>query len=51
MKKNEVFKSEGGYRVAGAVVNGGPVMKESPWYATKRAAQCAANNKKRADKE
>lgn len=47
MKLFEIFPSEGGYRVAGEIVNGGPVMNKSKWYATKRAAQCAANNMKR----
>lgn len=47
MKKYEVFQSEGGYRVARQIVNGGPVMNQSPWYETKRAATCAANNFKK----
>ena len=50
MTQYEVFKSEGGYRVAGEIVNGGPVMKKSPWYATKKSAICAANNMKRKNK-
>lgn len=50
MSKYEVFKSEGGYRVCGSVCNGGPVMNCSPWYHTKRAATCAANNMRRKNK-
>ena len=42
MKKYEVFKSEGGYRVGKNIVNGGPVIGNCPWYANKKAASCAA---------
>ena len=49
MKKYEVFRSEGGYRVAGEICNGGPVMKKSPWYATKKAATCVSSNMRRHD--
>jgi len=49
MKKFDVYKTEGGYRVAVAIVNGGPVVDSSLWYPTKRGAQCAANNMKRKD--
>lgn len=47
MQLYDVFASEGGYRVAGEIVNGGPVISKSKWYPSKRAAQCASNNKKR----
>ena len=49
MKLFTIFKSEGGYRVCGGIVLGCPVISLSPWYLTRRAAQCAANNMKRAD--
>lgn len=42
MEKYEVFKSEGGYRVCGAVWNNSPVMDKSPWYETKDGAESAA---------
>jgi hypothetical protein len=48
MKQYDTYKSEGGYRVAREVVNGGPVITGSKWYETKRAAKCASNNMKRA---
>lgn len=53
MNKYDVYKSEGGYRVAAELVNGGPVISYSlgkKWYETRRAAQCAANNAKRVDR-
>ena len=42
MKKYEVFASEGGYRFAGGVYAGGPVIESSPWFKTKAAATKAA---------
>ena len=32
MNKFDVFASEGGYRYAGAIHAGGPVMSCSPWF-------------------
>ena len=42
MKKYEVFRSEGGYRVAADIVFGGPVIENCPWYENKKAATAAA---------
>lgn len=47
MKLYQIFRSEGGWRVCGGVVNGGPIMELSLWYPTRRGAQCASNNKRR----
>lgn len=38
MKPYEIYKSEGGYRVAAELCNGGPVLKSSPWFANKGLA-------------
>ena len=42
MEKYEVFKSEGGYRVAKDIINGGAIIKNCPWYANKKTATAAA---------
>ena len=42
MELYDVFKSEGGFRVAGAVYNDCPVMDRSPWFETREEADEAA---------
>lgn len=39
MKQYDIFESEGGYRVAGDIHAGGPVMSASPWRKTRRGAE------------
>ena len=39
MKQYDIFESEGGYRVAGDIHAGGPVMRLSPWRKTRRGAE------------
>jgi hypothetical protein len=39
MKSFDVFKSEGGYRVALAIWNNGPVMEHSPWFSAEDEAR------------
>lgn len=39
MKQYDIFESEGGYRVAGDIHAGGPVMRLSPWRKTRREAE------------
>lgn len=39
MKVYDVFASEGGYRVCGAVWAGCPVIDSSPWFATREEAE------------
>ena len=50
MEKFDVFASEGGYRYAGSVYLGGPVINQSPWFKTKGAAEKAAKYAKNASK-
>ena len=38
MRLFEIFKSEQGFRVAGKLVNGGPVLDKSPWFSTETEA-------------
>lgn len=38
MKFYEIYKSEGGYRVAAAVQNESPIISSSPWFATRGEA-------------
>lgn len=48
MKQYDVFKSEGGYRYAGQVCNGGnPVMSSSPWFETEKEAKMAVYKKQK----
>lgn len=42
MNKFDVFASEGGYRYAGAIHAGGPVMSCSPWFKMIEDAEEAA---------
>jgi len=52
MKMYEVFKSEGGYRVAGDIYLDGPVIDSSPWRKTEaEAKKLAKKMKRRAEKE
>jgi len=41
MQRLDIFKSEGGFRIAGAVYNDSPVMDYSPWFETLAAAEKA----------
>ena len=41
MKIFDIFKSEGGYRVCGAIWNSNPVIDRSPWYETLAEAESA----------
>lgn len=42
MQLFDVFKSEGGFRVCGALWAGGPVISSSPWFATREQAEASA---------
>ena len=49
MKLYEIFKSEGGYRFAGALWADDPILSSCPWFAkkeqaTRAAKQCVAAN-------
>lgn len=46
MKRYQVFASEGGYRFAGAIWAGGPIIDRSPWFPSREAAQKAAKKAK-----
>jgi len=35
----KMFRSEGGWRVCGGVWNGGPIIDQSPWFATREEAE------------
>jgi hypothetical protein len=50
MERYDIFKSEGGYRVAKAVYNDGPVLDKCPWYPTQKKAE-KARDKAMADEE
>ena len=45
MKQYDIFESEGGYRVAGALHAGWPVMRLSPWRKTRRGAEALRKKK------
>ena len=51
MKVYEIFKSEGGYRFAGAIWAGGPVVENSPWFARVADAKKAAEKQRETDKK
>lgn len=38
MNQYDIYKSEGGFRVAAEVCNGCPVTKSSPWFRRKSVA-------------
>ena len=38
----KVFRSEGGFRVCGGVWAGGPIIHQSPWFATREEAERVA---------
>jgi len=42
MKQYDVFPSEGGWRYAGAIWAGGPIIDQSPWFASEKAARAAS---------
>jgi uncharacterized protein YegP (UPF0339 family) len=41
MKQGDIYKSEGGYRVAWSMWGDGPIITNSPWYATEQEAKSA----------
>ena len=41
MNRLDIFKSEGGYRLALGIWGDGPIISQSPWYKTKAAAEAA----------
>jgi len=47
MERFDVFRSEGGWRVALSVVGENPVMDNSPWFETERAAKAFSAKKYR----
>lgn len=51
--EGKVFASEGGFRVCGGVWAGGPIIKQSPWFATREEAEreAAAMLKRRAKRD
>jgi hypothetical protein len=49
MKQYDVFASEGGYRYAGAIWAGGPVIDASPWFATADEAKSASDAQRKLD--
>ena len=49
MKQGDIYKSEGGYRVAWAMWGDSPVITNSPWYATHEEAEQAIKARKAAD--
>lgn len=51
--EGKVFASEGGFRVCGGVWAGGPIIKQSPWFATREEAEreAAAMLKRRAERD
>lgn len=49
MNKYDVFKSEGGFRVCGGVWAGGPIMAQSPWFATQAEAEAESMKMKERD--
>ena len=46
MKLYDIFKSEGGFRFAGALWVGNPIISSCPWFAKKEDAVNAARMKK-----
>lgn len=51
MKVYDVFRSEGGYRVCGAIWAGGPVIDSSPWFPTREEAEEGVQKMKQEDLE
>ena len=49
MKQGDIYKSEGGYRVAWAMWGDGPVITNSPWYATYEEAEQAIRERQAAN--
>ncbi|HBS60896.1 MAG TPA: hypothetical protein DEA44_16740 [Firmicutes bacterium] len=45
MKQGDIYKSEGGYRIAWVIWAGGPVISSSPWYSTFEEAQAAVERR------
>ena len=39
MERFDIFKSEGGYRLALGIYNDSPVIDKSPWFETKEEAE------------
>ena len=51
MKLYQVFASEGGYRFAGAIWDGRPILSCSPWFPTEELAQRAASEREQVDQD
>lgn len=51
MKKYEIYRSEGGFRVAANVYLGCPVVGSSPWFANKGLAMSWRNSRIEQDKK
>lgn len=51
MKVYDIFASECGYRVCGAVWAGGPVIDSSPWFSTREEAEACVQKMKQEDFE
>ena len=51
MKVYDIFASEGGFRVCGAVWAGGPVISASPWFKTREEAEVGVRKMKQKDFE
>lgn len=51
MKQYEVFRSEGGYRYAGAICANGPILDSSPWFKTEKEAKAASDAQRARDKK
>ena len=49
MKQYEVFASEGGYRYAGAIWAGGPILDSSPWFKSEAEAKDASDAQRERD--
>lgn len=51
--EGKIFASEGGFRVCGGVWAGGPIIKQSPWFATREEAEreAVAMLKRREERE
>lgn len=46
MKENQIYKSEGGYRVAFGVWGDSPIVDSSPWFETLDAARIAREKRR-----
>lgn len=42
MEHFDVFRSDGGWRVCGGIWAGGPILRQSPWFADEAQAKAVA---------